>query len=79
MNVGAAEGASDSLVIRALGGDDSVTATTLPADVIKLTVDGGTGEDSLLGSQGNDALLGGGDDDFAELTRCHGLPRRRCG
>jgi Ca2+-binding RTX toxin-like protein len=64
VNVTGSEGASDSLVINALGGDDSVTATTLPAGVIKLTIDGGAGEDSLLGSQGNDTVLGGSEDDF---------------
>ena len=59
-----AEGANDSLVVNALGGDDGVTATTLPAGVIKLTSDGGTGEDTLLGSQGADVFLGGDNDDF---------------
>jgi Ca2+-binding RTX toxin-like protein len=58
------EGANDSLVINALGGDDGVTATTLPAGVIKLTVDGGADEDVLLGSQGADTFLGGAGDDF---------------
>jgi Ca2+-binding RTX toxin-like protein len=58
-----AEGANDALVVNALGGADGVTATTLPADVIKLTIDGGGGEDSLLGSQGADVFLGGGGDD----------------
>ena len=41
-----------------------MTATTLPAGVIKLTIDGGAGEDDILGSQGADVLLGGGDGDF---------------
>ena len=41
-----------------------MTATTLPAGVIKLTVDGGTGEDTILGSQGADVFLGGDGDDF---------------
>jgi Ca2+-binding RTX toxin-like protein len=58
------EGANDSLVINALGGDDGVTATTLPAGVIKLTVDGGAGDDTLLGSQGADVFLGGAGNDF---------------
>src|SRR5262249_30634770 len=48
----------------ALGGDDGVTATALPANVIKLTIDGGTGDDTLLGSQGDDKFLGGDGDDF---------------
>ena len=64
VNIANSEGANDSLAINALGGDDDVTATTLPAGVIKLTIDGGAGEDDILGSQGADALLGGGDGDF---------------
>jgi Ca2+-binding RTX toxin-like protein len=64
VNIANSEGANDALVVNALGGDDSVTATTLPAGVIKLTIDGGAGEDSTLGSQGADTLRGGGEDDF---------------
>src|SRR5215207_4364259 len=59
-----AEGSNDALVINALVDDDQVRATTLPAGVIKLTIDGGAGEDEILGSQGADTLRGGGDDDF---------------
>ena len=64
VNITSSEGANDSLVVNALGGDDGVTATTLPAGVIKLTVDGGAGEDTLLGSQGADVFLGGDGNDF---------------
>ncbi len=64
VNVTGSEGANDSLVVNALGGNDGVTATTLPAGVIKLTVDGGAGNDTLLGSQGADVLLGGDGNDF---------------
>ena len=64
VNIANSEGANDALIVNALGGDDEVTATTLPAGVIKLTIDGGAGEDDLLGSQGADVFLGGGDDDF---------------
>ena len=63
VNIANAEGANDALTINALGGDDDVTATTLPAGVIKLTIDGGAGEDQLLGSQGADVFLGGGEND----------------
>ena len=52
VNITNSEGANDALVVNALGGNDGVTATSLPAGVIKLTVDGGTGQDTLLGSQG---------------------------
>ena len=64
VNITTSEGANDSLVVNALGGVDAVTATTLPAGVIKLTLDGGAGNDTLLGSQGADVFLGGDGDDF---------------
>jgi Ca2+-binding RTX toxin-like protein len=64
VNVTSSEGANDSLVINALGGDDGVTATALPAGVIKPTIDGGAGEDELLGSQGVDTIRGGDNHDF---------------
>ena len=64
VNIANSEGANDALVINALGGDDGVTATTLPAGVIKLTIDGGAGEDDILGSQGADVFLGGDNGDF---------------
>lgn len=64
VNIANSEGASDSLIINALGGNDGVTATTMPAGVIKLTLDGGAGDDTLLGSQGVDVFLGGDGDDF---------------
>lgn len=64
VNVTNSEGANDSLVINALGGNDGITATALPAGVIKLTLDGGAGNDNLLGSQGADVFLGGDGNDF---------------
>ena len=66
VTISGSEGANDSLVVFALGGDDGVTASTLPADIIKLTVDGGVGNDSLLGSQGADTLRGGDGNDFLD-------------
>ena len=64
VSVDASEGANDSLVINALGGEDGVTATTMPAGIVKLTIDGGADNDALLGSQGADVFLGGAGNDF---------------
>ena len=64
INVTNSEGVNDALVINALGGDDTITATTLPAGIVKLTIDGGAGNDTILGSQGDDTLLGGDGNDF---------------
>jgi Ca2+-binding RTX toxin-like protein len=54
---------TDGLIIQALDGDDAVTASDLQAGAIILTVDGGPGNDVIVGSQGNDILLGGDGDD----------------
>jgi Ca2+-binding RTX toxin-like protein len=64
VTVTGSEGANDSLVVKALGGDDVVNASTLPAGVVNLTIDGGTGNDQITGSQGADMLLGGDGDDL---------------
>jgi Ca2+-binding RTX toxin-like protein len=63
-NITGSEGANDSLIVQAQGGDDGIDASTLPAGVIKLTEDGGAGNDTLLGSQGDDLILGGDGNDF---------------
>ncbi len=59
-------GTSENLVLNANGGDDSFSATGNLAALIKLTVDGGTGNDTLLGSNGIDILLGGDGNDFVD-------------
>lgn len=64
VNVTNSEGANDSLVINALGGQDEVSASVLPAGIVKLTIDGGAGNDTLHGSQGSDVFLGGEGNDF---------------
>jgi Ca2+-binding RTX toxin-like protein len=63
VNITGSEPALDSLFIKALEGDDAVVAADLQAGVIILTVDGGPGDDIIIGSQGDDILLGGGGDD----------------
>ena len=54
---------NDSIVIHGLGGDDVISATGLGAG-IRLTADGGAGNDVLIGGQGVDTLLGGDGDDI---------------
>ena len=61
-----AEGANDTLAINALGGNDGVTASALPAGIVTLKVDGGAGNDVLLGSRGNDSIDGGDGNDFID-------------
>ena len=59
-------GTSENLVVNANGGDDSFAATGNRAALIKITVDGGAGNDTLLGSNGVDLLLGGDGNDFVD-------------
>ena len=59
-------GTSEKLVLNANGGDDSFSATGNLAALIGITVDGGAGNDTLLGSNGIDMLLGGDGNDFVD-------------
>jgi Ca2+-binding RTX toxin-like protein len=49
-----------------LGGDDTSTAVGNLAALISLDVDGGEGNDTLLGGNGADTLAGGPGDDFVD-------------
>ena len=59
-------GTSENLILNANGGEDSFSATGNLATLIKITVDGGAGNDTLLGSNGADVLLGGDGNDFVD-------------
>ncbi len=59
-------GTSENLVLNANGGDDRFSATGNLAALIQITVDGGAGNDTILGSNGVDLLLGGDGNDFID-------------
>ncbi len=59
-------GTSEKLVVNANGGNDSYSASGDLAALIGITVDGGAGNDTLLGSNGIDLLLGGAGNDFVD-------------
>ncbi len=59
-------GTSENLVLNANGGDDRYSATGNLAALIRITVDGGTGNDNLLGSNGIDVLIAGDGNDFVD-------------
>jgi hypothetical protein len=61
------EQANDRLTLNALGGEDTVDATSLEADGIQLTMNSGLGADLFLGSEGDDLVNGG---DGAGLQGC---------
>jgi Ca2+-binding RTX toxin-like protein len=58
------EGANDQVVVKALAGNDRIDASALAAGAIKLTADGGVGDDTLIGSAGVDTFFGGDGDDL---------------
>lgn len=55
-----------TLEINGLGGDDNISASALPAGVIALELNGGDGNDTLIGSQGLDLLSGGPGNDVID-------------
>jgi len=59
-------GTCEALVLNANGGDDTFSATGNLAALIQITVDGGAGDDTLLGSNGPDVLIGGDGHDFVD-------------
>jgi Ca2+-binding RTX toxin-like protein len=63
VDVAGARAANDRLTVRALAGDDVIDASAVLAGAILLTLDGGAGDDVLLGGAGPDTLLGGDGDD----------------
>jgi Ca2+-binding RTX toxin-like protein len=64
VNVTGTEGASDALAVYGGAGNDGLDASLVAAGVVKLTLDGGAGDDQVFGSQGADTLAGGDGNDF---------------
>ncbi len=59
-------GTTEKLALNANGGDDAFSATGNLAALVAITVDGGAGNDNLLGGNGIDVLLGGDGNDFVD-------------
>ena len=59
-------GTTENLLLKAGGGNDSFSATGNLAALIAISVDGGAGNDTLLGSNGLDTLIGGDGNDFID-------------
>jgi Ca2+-binding RTX toxin-like protein len=67
VNIIGADGANDVLTVNALGGNDTINASTLPANLIGLVLNGGAGNDTILGSLGADLVVGGAGNDVAQM------------
>ena len=59
-------GTIESIVLNAGGGDDEISASGNLATLVKLTIDGGAGNDKINGGNGADLLIGGDGDDFID-------------
>src|SRR5215218_6205357 len=57
-------GTTENIVLNMNGGDDRFTAGNGLASLIKVTVDGGTGNDTITGGDGDDLLFGGDGNDL---------------
>jgi len=67
VTIDGAEAANDSLVIKGLGGNDTIDASAINAGQINLVIDGGDGNDTIIGSGGDDVVTGGRGNDVAFL------------
>ena len=62
-----AEPLNDTLVVNGGAGNDTIDASKLHAGQVNLTLNGGDGDDKIIGSAGNDVVNGGKGSDLALL------------
>src|SRR5262249_646173 len=55
---------TDGLTVNGNGGDDTINASALTAGIIALNIDGGEGNDTIIGSQAPDRIFGGNGNDI---------------
>ena len=67
VTVSGAEPLNDSLVVNGGAGNDTIDASKLHAGQVNLTLNGGDGDDKIIGSAGNDVVNGGKGSDVALL------------
>ena len=61
--------ASDRVSVDGLGGNDRIDGSAQQAQPAALTLDGGGGDDGILGTQGVETTIGGDGNDFADGNR----------
>ena len=57
---------AETLALLGQGGDDSLDAGRLPADLVAIVASGGLDDDTLIGTPGADRLFGDDGDDHIE-------------
>jgi len=67
VTINGTEPGNDSLVINGLAGNDVIDASRLHSGLASLTLNGGDGDDRIIGSAGNDLVNGGRGNDTALL------------
>ncbi len=67
VTINGAEPGNDLLVINGLAGNDVIDASRLRSGLASLTLNGGDGDDRIIGSAGNDLVNGGRGNDTALL------------
>jgi Ca2+-binding RTX toxin-like protein len=67
VSITGAEVTNDQLTLNGLGGNDTVDASGLPANLIGMSINGGAGNDTIVGSQGDDLVNGGPGNDVAQM------------
>jgi len=67
VTVNGAEALNDTLVVNGGAGNDTIDASHLHAGQVNLTLNGGDGDDKIIGSAGNDVVNGGKGSDLALL------------
>ena len=67
VTIAGAEAANDILVVSGGAGNDIINASALNPGQINLTINGGAGDDRIIGSQGDDTVFGGQGNDTALL------------
>ena len=59
----------ENIVVTGSTGNDTISAGNGLATLTSLTIDGGAGNDTILGGDGNDTLIGGSGNDFVDGNR----------
>ena len=69
ISIAHADVTGDALTINGFGGNDTIDASALPANAVNLVLNGGDGDDTIIGTAGNDTVFGGRGNDVALMGK----------